>query len=74
MTQKICRTCSAYQRINDTHGTCRAKPPVAVPQLAVRPISNQPELQLLSGWPPVAANEWCRPGPEGWQPRQETLQ
>jgi len=59
VTERLCRTCAAYQPTNATQGTCRAKPPVAVPQMTRNPIKQKPELSLMGGWPPVAPDEWC---------------
>jgi hypothetical protein len=70
-----CGTCSAFERgkfiQGQSTGTCRAKPPQGVPHVAVNPVSRAPEVSLLGGWPPVSDTDWCRPGPEGWQPKDE---
>lgn len=66
-----CGTCSAFARTDNRTGTCRAKPPQGIPHVGMNPVSRQPDINLLGGWPPVAENEWCRPGPNGWQPSHD---
>jgi hypothetical protein len=42
-------------------GTCRAKPPKAIPVMRVNPVTQIPEMAgLQSGWPPTTSTEWCR--------------
>lgn len=65
---RCCRTCSAFQRDNHEQGTCHAKGPLGVPQVTMNPITRQPEMRLLAGWPPVKATEWCR---DDWKPAHE---
>jgi hypothetical protein len=55
-----CKTCSAYKPANAQQGTCRASPPIGIPQMIVNPVTNKPEMTLLSGWPPVAPDDGCR--------------
>ena len=67
VTTRSCGTCMAFARMSDEQGTCRAKPPVGIPQMQMNPVSQQMQLRMLAGWPPVTPNEWCCE----WKPSHE---
>lgn len=68
MKDRCCRTCSAYVSLNGSQGECRAKPPLAVPQVGLNPVSQRPEMRMLSGWPPTTPDGWCR---DDWKPAHD---
>ncbi|HEX8836761.1 MAG TPA: hypothetical protein VF748_07485 [Candidatus Acidoferrum sp.] len=68
MTERCCRTCSAYQHLTDEQGECRAKPPVGYPQMQINPVTARPEMRMLSGYPPAKPEGWCR---DDWKPSHE---
>jgi hypothetical protein len=65
-----CGTCLAFERNRSVQGqatgTCRVTRPQGVPHVGMNPVSRQPEVSLLAGWPPVSETDWCLE----WRPHE----
>jgi len=68
MTERTCKTCSAFHHSQGDIGECRAKPPIGIPQMQMNPVAQRPELRILGGWPPTSTKQWCR---DDWKPAHD---